>query len=99
MASKRVMVNLEAGTAAIREAEAAIQNEHVLQNLYETIKSRKGADPSSSWTAKLFSKGRSKISQKVIIPVEPHSNPPWERTETLSCDILSRLVRKELRWS
>ncbi|KAJ8904868.1 hypothetical protein NDN08_001382 [Rhodosorus marinus] len=65
MASKRVMVNLEAGTAAVREAEAAIQDDHVLQTLYETIKSRKGADPSSSWTAKLFSKGRSKISQKV----------------------------------
>jgi 2-C-methyl-D-erythritol 2,4-cyclodiphosphate synthase len=36
-----------------------------LENLYATVLSRKGADPSSSWTAKLFSKGRAKIAQKV----------------------------------
>jgi 2-C-methyl-D-erythritol 2,4-cyclodiphosphate synthase len=36
-----------------------------IQRLYDTILSRKGADPSSSWTAKLFSKGRAKIAQKV----------------------------------
>eukprot|EP00190_Bangiopsis_sp_CCMP1999_P001499 CAMPEP_0198736220 /NCGR_PEP_ID=MMETSP1475-20131203/64289_1 /TAXON_ID= ORGANISM="Unidentified sp., Strain CCMP1999" /NCGR_SAMPLE_ID=MMETSP1475 /ASSEMBLY_ACC=CAM_ASM_001111 /LENGTH=336 /DNA_ID=CAMNT_0044499993 /DNA_START=161 /DNA_END=1171 /DNA_ORIENTATION=+ len=38
---------------------------HVLDALYETVKSRKGADASTSWTAKLFSKGRKKIAQKV----------------------------------
>lgn len=36
-----------------------------LQRLYDTVLSRKGADPTSSWTAKLFSKGRGKIAQKV----------------------------------
>lgn len=36
-----------------------------VQKLYDTVLSRKGADPSSSWTAKLFSKGRAKITQKV----------------------------------
>lgn len=36
-----------------------------VQKLYDTIMSRKGADPSSSWTANLFSKGRGKIAQKV----------------------------------
>ena len=36
-----------------------------IQNLYDTVLNRKGADPSSSWTAKLFSKGRQKIAQKV----------------------------------
>lgn len=36
-----------------------------MQKLYDTIMDRKGADPSSSWTAKLFSKGRQKIAQKV----------------------------------
>jgi phosphoribosyl-ATP pyrophosphohydrolase len=37
----------------------------VLDQLFETISSRKGADPSESYTAKLFSKGRGKIAQKV----------------------------------
>lgn len=37
----------------------------VLDKLFETIASRKGADPSASYTAKLFSKGRAKIAQKV----------------------------------
>ncbi|MGB0681279.1 MAG: phosphoribosyl-ATP diphosphatase [Magnetovibrionaceae bacterium] len=37
----------------------------VLVRLFETIKSRKGADPDTSYTAKLLSKGLPKISQKV----------------------------------
>lgn len=37
----------------------------VLERLYATIESRKGADPASSHTAKLFSKGTAKIAQKV----------------------------------
>ncbi|SCA56260.1 Phosphoribosyl-ATP pyrophosphatase [Candidatus Terasakiella magnetica] len=37
----------------------------VLDTLFKTIASRKGADPSQSYTAKLFSKGRGKIAQKV----------------------------------
>lgn len=37
----------------------------VLERLYATIESRKGADPASSHTAKLFSKGTGKIAQKV----------------------------------
>ena len=37
----------------------------VLNRLFATIQSRKGADPDTSWTAKLFSQGRSKIAQKV----------------------------------
>ncbi len=37
----------------------------VLDKLFETIAARKGADPSESYTAKLFSKGRGKIAQKV----------------------------------
>jgi 2-C-methyl-D-erythritol 2,4-cyclodiphosphate synthase len=36
-----------------------------IQRLYETVASRKGADPSTSWTARLFAKGRGKIAQKV----------------------------------
>ncbi len=37
----------------------------VLDRLYETILSRKGADPDSSYTALLYAKGRAKIAQKV----------------------------------
>ncbi|MEQ9327989.1 MAG: phosphoribosyl-ATP diphosphatase [Rhodospirillales bacterium] len=37
----------------------------VLTRLYATIETRKGADPASSHTAKLFSKGTGKIAQKV----------------------------------
>lgn len=37
----------------------------VLNRLYETIVGRQGADPETSYTAKLFHKGRTKIAQKV----------------------------------
>ncbi|MDX2101407.1 MAG: phosphoribosyl-ATP diphosphatase [Alphaproteobacteria bacterium] len=39
--------------------------EHVLDRLHTLILSRKGADPESSYTAKLFAKGTHKIAQKV----------------------------------
>ena len=44
----------------IVKAEAAI-----LDRLYEVIESRRGADPETSHTAKLFSRGTRKIAQKV----------------------------------
>lgn len=37
----------------------------VLDRLFATIEARKGADPASSYTAKLFSRGTGKIAQKV----------------------------------
>ncbi len=37
----------------------------VLDKLFEVIASRKGGDASASYTAKLFSKGTEKITQKV----------------------------------
>ncbi|WP_343564372.1 phosphoribosyl-ATP diphosphatase [Kiloniella sp. b19] len=37
----------------------------ILDELFATVESRKGADPSESWTAKLFAKGTGKIAQKV----------------------------------
>lgn len=37
----------------------------VLDRLFATVLSRKGSDPSSSYTAKLFSRGRGKIAQKL----------------------------------
>lgn len=37
----------------------------ILTTLYETIISRKGADPADSYVADLFSRGRGKIAQKL----------------------------------
>jgi len=37
---------------------------NVLDRLYEVVISRQGADPGTSYTAKLFSRGRTKIAQK-----------------------------------
>lgn len=37
----------------------------VLDLLFETLKARKGGDPEKSYTAKLFSRGRPKIAQKL----------------------------------
>jgi phosphoribosyl-ATP pyrophosphohydrolase/phosphoribosyl-AMP cyclohydrolase len=38
----------------------------VIDTLYHTIQTRKHADPSTSWTAKLFAKGENTILKKVI---------------------------------
>lgn len=37
----------------------------VIERLYALIQSRRGGDPTTSYTAKLFAKGRRKIAQKV----------------------------------
>jgi phosphoribosyl-ATP pyrophosphohydrolase len=37
----------------------------ILDTLETTIRARKGADPASSYVAKLFGRGRAKIAQKV----------------------------------
>lgn len=37
----------------------------VLDKLFATIESRRGADPDSSYTARLFAKGTPRIAQKV----------------------------------
>jgi len=39
--------------------------EHVLERLYAVIASRKGADPDTSYTARLFSRGRQQIAKKL----------------------------------
>ncbi len=38
----------------------------VIDTLYHTIQERKNADPSSSWTAKLFAKGENTILKKIV---------------------------------
>ena len=40
-------------------------SEHVLDRLYVVINSRKGADPETSYTARLFSRGRQQIAKKL----------------------------------
>ena len=40
-------------------------DKHAIDTLFEVIQSRQGADPETSYTAKLFAKGRKKIAQKV----------------------------------
>lgn len=39
--------------------------ECAVQKLFDTVQDRRDADPSSSWTAKLFNEGHKKIAQKV----------------------------------
>jgi phosphoribosyl-ATP pyrophosphohydrolase len=39
--------------------------QHTLERLYKTIESRKGADPNSSYTARLMAKGPIKLAQKL----------------------------------
>jgi phosphoribosyl-ATP pyrophosphohydrolase len=41
------------------------KSQHILDALYATVSARKGADPETSYTAKLFAKGTPKIAQKV----------------------------------
>jgi phosphoribosyl-ATP pyrophosphohydrolase len=41
------------------------ESQHTLERLHAVILSRKGADPKSSYTAKLYSKGLKKIAQKL----------------------------------
>jgi phosphoribosyl-ATP pyrophosphohydrolase len=44
---------------------APLPVEHVIDRLYAVIDSRKGADPDTSYTAKLFSRGRAQIAKKL----------------------------------
>ncbi|MGQ0582348.1 MAG: phosphoribosyl-ATP diphosphatase [Reyranella sp.] len=48
-----------------RQNDVASVDEHVLDRLYLVIDSRKGADPESSYTARLFSRGRAQIAKKL----------------------------------
>jgi phosphoribosyl-ATP pyrophosphohydrolase len=41
------------------------ENRDTLERLYDVIVSRRGGDPATSHTAKLFAKGRAKIAQKM----------------------------------
>ena len=47
-----------------RQQNGAVSG-HVLDRLYAVIDSRKGADPDTSYTARLFSRGRQQIAKKL----------------------------------
>jgi len=48
----------------VSDANTSLETDHILERLYQTVQSRRGGDPDTSWTSKLFSKGRAKIGQK-----------------------------------
>lgn len=48
-----------------RQNGPADDDEHVLDRLYFVIDSRKGADPATSYTARLFHRGRPQIAKKL----------------------------------
>ena len=50
---------------ALKRKENSVAVEHVLDRLYAVIDSRKGADPDTSYTARLFSRGRQQIAKKL----------------------------------
>ena len=49
----------------MKRHENGVGHEHVLDRLYVVIDSRKGADPDTSYTARLFSRGRQQIAKKL----------------------------------
>lgn len=50
--------------ATVAEAAAMAADSSVLERLYEVVQSRKGTDPTVSHSARLLSRGTSKIAQK-----------------------------------
>ena len=48
-----------------RQNGPAGDNQHILDRLYFVIDSRKGADPATSYTARLFNRGRPQIAKKL----------------------------------
>jgi phosphoribosyl-ATP pyrophosphohydrolase len=53
------------GEAAKATGEGAKATAEIIDRLYQTVLSRRGADPASSYTAKLLGRGTAKIAQKV----------------------------------
>lgn len=68
----------------------------ILERLFETIVSRKTADPTTSYTAKLFSRGRTRIAQKVgeeaVETVIAASTNDTAHIVTESADLLYHLL-------
>jgi phosphoribosyl-ATP pyrophosphohydrolase len=67
-----------------------------LSRLYATIASRKGADPDTSWTAKLFAKGPEKCAEKfgeeAIEAIIEAVKGDREKLTTEAADVLYHLL-------
>ena len=68
----------------------------IIQKLFETIQSRKGADPATSYTASLLNEGTAKIARKVgeeavETCIEALQNNP-EKLAQESADLLFHLM-------
>jgi phosphoribosyl-ATP pyrophosphohydrolase len=58
--------NKKAKRKALKKRQSdGVTSDHVLERLYTVIDSRKGADPDTSYTARLFSRGRQQIAKKL----------------------------------
>jgi phosphoribosyl-ATP pyrophosphohydrolase len=57
--------NKKAKRKALKKRQTDGARDHVLERLYAVIHSRKGADPDTSYTARLFSRGRQQIAKKL----------------------------------
>lgn len=57
----------KARKSATKDRHELTSNEtlHMLDRLYATIESRKGADPATSYTARLMARGQEKLAQKL----------------------------------
>ncbi|PIE15033.1 MAG: phosphoribosyl-ATP diphosphatase [Rhodobacterales bacterium] len=69
---------------------------NTLERLFATIEARKGADPDSSWTAKLLAKGPEKCAEKfgeeaVEAIIEAVKNDPARLTSE-AADVLYHLL-------
>jgi phosphoribosyl-ATP pyrophosphohydrolase len=68
----------------------------ILQELFNVIEGRKGADPQTSYTAQLFDKGREKIARKfaeeAIEVVLAGVNESPSRLASESADVLYHLL-------
>ena len=71
-------------------------SDHTLDQLYAVIASRKGGDPVSSYTAKLFERGLHKVAQKVgeeaVEVVIDGVDGPEDRLVSESADLLYHLL-------
>ncbi|WP_207485402.1 phosphoribosyl-ATP diphosphatase [Arenibaculum pallidiluteum] len=75
---------------------AEVPRAEVLERLFATVASRRGADPETSYTAKLFHKGTPKIAQKlgeeaVEAVIEAMRGDPAKLAEE-SADLLYHLM-------
>ncbi len=75
-------------------------SQEILNKIFETIESRKGVDPNSSYVASLFEKGREKIAEKVgeesIETIIEAIKDDKEKLASESADLLFHLM---ILWS